>query len=246
MRGGWRGCTGGDVSPGRRGGPRPGVRVGRVVGRCAVGRGGRGAGYVARCRPVGRDGCGREETRGPALPGASPTLGFARAGGAPTAHPCRPSGTTARSCAGHGGEGPPGDGDVHPRTAGRGRGGGVRPQRLARQQGPLLWPTDSAPFRGRTPPPRPRTTTEPKALHTPPPNPHRRRRHWPPPQPNPHRPPQAPHPPQPNPHRPPQAPVDNDPPHSTCAVTAQGRCWTRDGRDGVLGVDRCRPAGRRR
>src|SRR5690606_36439988 len=28
------------------------------------------------------------------LPGASPTLGFARAGGTPTAHPCRPGGTS--------------------------------------------------------------------------------------------------------------------------------------------------------
>ncbi len=48
-----------------------------------------------------RRGCGPGVgVRGPALPGCLPTLGFARAGGAPTAHPCRPSGTTARSCGG--------------------------------------------------------------------------------------------------------------------------------------------------
>ena len=35
--------------------------------------------------------------------------------------------------------------------------GGVRPQRLARQRSSLLWPTDSAPFRGRTPPGAPPT-----------------------------------------------------------------------------------------
>ncbi|GAA2690338.1 hypothetical protein GCM10010348_57090 [Streptomyces anthocyanicus] len=52
--------------------------------------------------------------------------------------------------------------------------GGVRPQRLARQRSSLLWPTDSAPFRGRTPPRRaPDPPTGQTALRAPPPNPHR-------------------------------------------------------------------------
>ncbi len=100
--------------------------------------------------------------------------------------------------------------------------GGVRPQRLARQRRALLWPTDSAPFRGRTPPGTAPTHRPPKALRAPPPHPHRppqaprattertrtgRRRH---PAPPPEAPVQAaagtPRHHRRHPHRPPQAP----------------------------------------
>ncbi|KMS79608.1 hypothetical protein ACH49_11435 [Streptomyces leeuwenhoekii] len=77
-----------------------------------------------------------------------------------------------------------------PPTARRAVPGGVRPQRLARRPRASRCPTDSAPFRGRTPPGTARPTPAEQALREPPPwdtgaagrrrtptEPHRRRRH---------------------------------------------------------------------
>ncbi len=167
----------------------PGIRTKRVphVGHPAPPPPRRVAAHPARACRVTR----RGRAHGPGVdvaPGVGAGAGWVtRPGvaGCRCAHPCRPSGTTARSYGGmatarswggvatacsDGGDGVancPAARGGESRTAGTGRrrgatgsrvrrggggAGGVRPQWLARPRRGDLWPTDFAPFRGRTPP----------------------------------------------------------------------------------------------
>ncbi len=128
---------------------------------------------TSRCR-AGRE--GRAARRGrravaPALPHRPAARLPAESRGAARRLPAKATGGEATT------RGRGAAGGVWSRTAGRGRGGGGRPQWPARPHRSAPSTGTLAPVRGRTPPTRPRTTHPPVGATRTPPEGQRRRRH---------------------------------------------------------------------